>query len=96
MSLPTLSDSALPVYFRVQDAADYLALSRSKLNKLRTYGGGPRFAKVGKVIVYARADLDAWVALRFKTSTSEPSRVEQPPGAGAGVDNRRHAASTRA
>jgi hypothetical protein len=45
------------------------------LNKLRTYGGGPRYAKLGAVVVYDPADLDAWAAERKVRSTSEPVRA---------------------
>ena len=36
---------------RVRDAANFLGLSASTLNKLRVYGGGPAFAKLGRAIV---------------------------------------------
>ncbi|MCW6513102.1 helix-turn-helix transcriptional regulator [Lichenifustis flavocetrariae] len=44
------------------------------LNKLRTYGGGPKFNKCGgRLILYAEHELDAWVRERLGdvlTSTS--------------------------
>ena len=42
----------------VNEAADYLGISVSKLNKLRTYGGGTRYYKLGHRVVYDIADLD--------------------------------------
>lgn len=47
---------------RVPQAAEYLGVSKSLLNKMRSYGGGPTFAKLGSTVVYLRDDLDAWVA----------------------------------
>ena len=41
-------------------AADYLGLSPRTLQKQRVYGGGPRFRKFGRRVLYARDDLDLW------------------------------------
>src|SRR3954447_21398878 len=62
-------------WLRVQAAADYLSLGVSTLNKLRTYGGGPRYAKLGHTVVYDPADLDAWADQRKVRSTSERART---------------------
>ena len=56
---------------RVADAADYVGLSKSTLNKLRLTGGGPVFLKLGKVVVYDPADLDTWLASKKRRSTSD-------------------------
>jgi hypothetical protein len=62
--------------FRVHGAADYLGLSPSYLNKLRTTGGGPIFSAIGKrAIIYAKDDLDAWLASKRRRSTSEVSPI---------------------
>lgn len=57
-------------HHRTVDAARYLGISKSMLEKLRLTGEGPRFAKLGKVVVYDVADLDAWIEARKRTSTS--------------------------
>jgi hypothetical protein len=57
--------------FRVWEAAEYLRVSASKLNKLRLYGGGPTFFKVGSTVIYAQDDLDVWLAAHRRASTSE-------------------------
>lgn len=49
---------------RVRQAAEYIGVSKSLLDKLRCYGGGPTYAKLGRSVVYSDADLDAWVAER--------------------------------
>jgi hypothetical protein len=53
------------------EAARYLGLSISFLNKLRSGGGGPRYAKVGRRVIYPRVDLDLWLASRERQSTSD-------------------------
>lgn len=54
---------------RTKEAAAYLGLSASTLNKLRCFGGGPRYFKLGKPVVYAVSDLDAWMVARARAST---------------------------
>jgi excisionase family DNA binding protein len=54
----------------VKGAANYTGLSCSTLNKLRCSGGGPRFAKIGRRVIYNVADLDTWLEQHLKTSTS--------------------------
>jgi hypothetical protein len=47
-------------------------MAESTLAKLRCYGGGPRFAKAGpRLVIYDKADLDAWLASRLCHSTSD-------------------------
>jgi predicted DNA-binding transcriptional regulator AlpA len=58
----------------VAEAASRTGLSVSTLNKLRVFGGGPTFVKLGRRVVYDPADLDAWLAARKRRSTSEPSQ----------------------
>ncbi|KTQ96337.1 transcriptional regulator [Aureimonas ureilytica] len=61
-----------PQYLRTPDAARYLGLSGRTLEKHRTYGTGPSYRKLGGVVVYAVADLDAWAGRGAVTSTSDP------------------------
>ncbi len=57
---------------RASEAAHYLRLAVSTLARMRCYGAGPRFAKIGnRLVVYDKADLDAWLADRLYNSTSE-------------------------
>lgn len=53
------------------EAADFLTLSMSTLNKYRVHGGGPRFLKLGRAVRYARSDLEAWIDQSRRASTSE-------------------------
>jgi excisionase family DNA binding protein len=58
-------------YLTPAAAAVYLACSKSFLAKLRVYGRGPLFLKIGKAVRYRRSDLDEWVAASCRRSTSE-------------------------
>ena len=42
---------------RTAEAASYLSLSKSWLEKLRLTGEGPRYAKLGRIVAYDPADL---------------------------------------
>ncbi len=53
-----------------REAAAYLRLSTSTLNKWRCHGGGPEFLKLGRAIRYRREDLDAFLAARRLSSTA--------------------------
>jgi predicted DNA-binding transcriptional regulator AlpA len=60
-----------PRYLRTPEAARFLGLSGRTLEKHRTYGTGPRYSKIGGRVVYAIADLQAWVSRGRKSSTSD-------------------------
>ena len=63
-------------YLTNDEAADYLRLSPRTLEKQRVIGGGPRFRKFGRRVMYAVADLDAWAADRSFETTSDPEYAE--------------------
>lgn len=52
-------------------AAAYTGVSRSSLEKLRVYGGGPRYLKLGRRVRYRVEDLESWLSERLVSSTSE-------------------------
>lgn len=56
---------------RTKEAAHYVGLSPSTMEKRRVYGNGPRYTKLGRVVVYDVMDLDAWVSANSRTSTSD-------------------------
>jgi excisionase family DNA binding protein len=59
-------------FLTTPEAASYLRVSKSYLDKLRVYGGGPKFLRFGKrKILYRKSDLDLWAAERRFGSTSE-------------------------
>lgn len=51
--------------------ADRLDVTEGYLAKLRLTGGGPRFCKIGRKVVYDPADVQDWLDARKATSTSE-------------------------
>ena len=59
----------------VEAAAHYTGISASTLNKLRVFGGGPVFLKLGRRVAYDVADLDAWLAERRRRSTSDAGQA---------------------
>jgi Helix-turn-helix domain len=62
--------------FNTSEAAKYLRVGASTLSKLRVFGGGPVFLKLGRRVVYERADLDAWTQRHRRLSTSDPGSVD--------------------
>jgi hypothetical protein len=66
MTTPFLASPRLPV----EAAANYTGISVSTLNKLRVFGGGPIFLKLGRRVVYDPVDLDTWLAGKRRRSTS--------------------------
>lgn len=64
-------------YLHTRDAAGYVNLGKSTLERYRVTGEGPRFRRLSpKRVVYAIEDLDAWAASRAFNSTSEyPARA---------------------
>jgi predicted DNA-binding transcriptional regulator AlpA len=78
-----IDPSYIPLLTSAQAAA-LVGLSRSSLNKMRVYGSGPNFCKLGRTVRYRRDDLAAWVAGRIVTSTSDdslPRRLRDCPAA---------------
>lgn len=57
------------------EAAEFLNLKPSTLRKWRVKGSGPRYFRTGRGpmsrAAYRRSDLDAWLAARAFTSTSQ-------------------------
>ena len=60
-------------YLSTTGAVEHLGghVGRRMLELMRLSGTGPKFAKIGRKVVYRPADLDAWVDGRVFSSTSE-------------------------
>lgn len=67
-------------YLTNDEAAAYLRLSPRTLEKQRVIGGGPRFRKFGRRVMYAVTDLDAWADARSFEATSDPEYAERHSG----------------
>jgi hypothetical protein len=72
--------SAPPLYLTNDEAAMFLRLSPRTLEKHRVIGGGPRFRKFGRRVMYARSDLEAWADARSFEATCDPEYVELRAG----------------
>lgn len=57
-----------------KEAADYLSLSTTTLEKFRVYGGGPQFVRLGRAVRYRDADLATWIEDRVRVSTSDDGK----------------------
>jgi predicted DNA-binding transcriptional regulator AlpA len=66
-----------PHRLRTREAAKYVGLSKSTLDKFRLEGGGPVYIKLGRAVVYDAADLDAWCAASRRVSTGENGAVNE-------------------
>ncbi len=69
---PTDIGRAQARYLTSEEAATLLRLSPRTLEKLRVIGGGPRFRKFGRRVLYAVEDLEAWANARCFEMTSDP------------------------
>jgi len=52
-------------------AAQYLRLAKSTVEKMRVYGGGPNFLKLNRSVRYRAEDLDDWLRANIVSNTSE-------------------------
>ncbi|WP_223496758.1 helix-turn-helix transcriptional regulator [Stenotrophomonas indicatrix] len=50
-----------PARLRVEEAAKYLGMGVSTLDKMRVQGRGPRYLKVGNRVFYRESDLAAFL-----------------------------------
>jgi hypothetical protein len=73
---PAPAPSLPPRYLTNDEAADFLRLSPRTLEKQRVIGGGPRFRKFGRRVMYAVVDLEAWADARSFEATSDPEYAE--------------------
>ena len=62
---------AMRRYLDTRQAAAYLGLSPSTLNRMRVTGDGPPYSKVGRRVIYDAGDLDRWVGVRKRHFTGE-------------------------
>ncbi len=58
-------------WLRPREAAAYIKSSESTLAKKRLKGNGPTYTKFGRLVLYAKRDLEEHLASRRRLSTSE-------------------------
>ena len=55
------------------EAAESLRLKPETLTAWRTRGGGPKFVRLGRRVLYRRTDLDAFIVARVHSNTATPA-----------------------
>src|SRR3546814_16363936 len=70
-----LGDQSL---LNVRDAASFLGLSKSFLDKARIRGDGPHYLKLGSRVPYRTEALQSWLAARERLSTSQETWQPEP------------------
>lgn len=65
--------STVSAVLSVRDAAAFLGVSKSFLDKARCTGSGPAFTRVGRRIKYRLPTLEAYLAANERNSTCEPA-----------------------
>ena len=58
-------------WLRPKEAASYVKSSESTLAKKRLKGNGPTYTKFGRLVLYAKRDLDEFLTSHRRLSTSE-------------------------
>lgn len=71
LTLPRPVPGQTEEFLTPKQAAAYLRVSKSYLDKLRVYGGGPSFLRFGRKILYRQRELNLWADQRSFKSTSE-------------------------
>jgi len=56
---------------KTNEAANFLGVSASWLNKSRMGGSGPVYLKLGGAVRYAQPDLEAWLAAQRRTAVHD-------------------------
>lgn len=79
MQTPPLKSTQSAI-MTVRQAATYLGLAVSTLNKWRCHGGGPIFIKMGRAVRYRAEDLDAFMDGRRASSTTDFEARAEPRG----------------
>lgn len=69
LNMPPHNTSIPDKLMTVQQAAEYLGLAVSTLNKWRCHGGGPIFSKMGRAVRYSQKNLDAYIVKSQRSST---------------------------
>jgi predicted DNA-binding transcriptional regulator AlpA len=64
-----------PRYLDTVQAAAYLGITRKQLESWRSLGCGPAYCKVGRLVRYSVADLDAWMAERRVLNTAQAAQA---------------------
>lgn len=65
------------IVMNTYDTATLLGISTSTLAKMRLYGTGPNYSKLGRRVVYKQEELEAWITEnRFKSTSEYPQKMK--------------------
>jgi predicted DNA-binding transcriptional regulator AlpA len=79
-----------------RQAADYLKLAVSTIEKLRCHGGGPKFIKLGsRRVAYLKPDLEDWIAARPRCDSTSELTARPPRKAHRGKQGTREGRETK-
>jgi predicted DNA-binding transcriptional regulator AlpA len=67
----------------IKAAAATAGVSVSLMNKMRVYGGGPLYVKIGRVVRYDESDVAAWLDGRKRSATCEAANDNAKPAVAA-------------
>jgi len=73
----TISPSPQRVVLTTREAAAFLGLAISTLNKWRCYGEGPQFIKLGRAVRYRQDALERYVEFSTRNSTSTTRHIPE-------------------
>ncbi len=65
-------------WYRPPEAAAYVKSTTSTLAKKRLKGNGPTYTKFGRLVLYAKRDLDEYLTSRRRRSTSDRDQGARP------------------
>lgn len=68
----------MPRTMTAPQAAEYVGVSKTMMDDFRSKGGGPRYIKIGRRVLYDVADLDAWIESKKQISTADIPELRRP------------------
>ena len=69
--------TALSPLLNVQEACQYCCISPRHLRDLRAEGTGPKAVRLGRRLLFRRADLDHWILSSYEPDRSGSDRTEK-------------------
>jgi len=72
---PATERTDMATFLTQAETAELLRISGRKLERHRLDGTGPRFARIGRRVVYAQSEIDAWIEANTFRSTAEADRA---------------------
>lgn len=58
-------------HLTTDQAAQRLHMSKGGLANMRSYGGGPRYMKIGRRVLYPVDEIERWERMHLRSNTGE-------------------------